>query len=67
MFIIHVCTLNILKTKKYEVSFNSDRDVENKINKFRWICETINRTLKNKVRKDTKLKLYKTMAVPTLL
>ncbi|KAJ4432143.1 hypothetical protein ANN_20759, partial [Periplaneta americana] len=43
-----------------------DRDIDNKISKFRWICGTINRTLKNKTRKETKLKFYKTMAVPVL-
>lgn len=40
---------------------------EEKLNKFTHICRTISRTLKNKTRKDTQIKFYKTIAVPTLL
>ena len=50
-----------------EISLNEDKDIQNKTNKFQYICGTIQRTLKNKARKDTKLKFYKTMAVPVLL
>lgn len=48
------------------ITYDVDRDINNKISKFQWICGTINRTLKNKTRKETKLKFYKTMAVPVL-
>lgn len=48
------------------ISYEVDHDIENKINKFQRICGTINRTLRNKTRKDTKIKFYKTMAVPIL-
>jgi hypothetical protein len=35
--------------------------------KFQFICGTINRTLKDKTRKDTKLQFYILLAIPTLL
>jgi len=50
-----------------DISYELDRDIEEKVNKFQAICGTINRSLKNKTRKDTKIKLYKTMAVPSLM
>ena len=50
-----------------DTSYNYDNDMENKINKFQAICGTINRTLNNKTRKDTRIKFYKTMAVPVLM
>lgn len=39
----------------------------NKLNKVKQICGTIHRTLKNKTRRQTRVKLYKTMSVPVLL
>ena len=48
----------------FEISPAVDCDVENK---FKHICGTIHRTLKYKTRKDTKLKFYKTIAVPVAL
>ena len=50
-----------------DISYDRERDIDEKINRFQMICGTINRSLKDKVRKETKLKLYKTMAVPMLL
>ena len=50
-----------------DISLDIDKDIEKKTNKFQHICGTINKTLKNKVTKSTKLKLYKTMAVPLIL
>lgn len=50
-----------------DISYEPDRDVTDKVHRFQWICGTIHRTLKNKTRKDTKMKLYKTMAVPSLV
>ena len=50
-----------------EISFKYDKDIEQKVNKFQAICGTIQRTFKNKIRKETKMKFYKVMALPTLL
>jgi hypothetical protein len=50
-----------------DISYEHDRDIGEKIQKFQMICGTINRTLKNKARTDTQLKFYKTMAVPTVM
>lgn len=50
----------------YIVSYTSNRDVQNKLNKFQTICGTIKRTFKN-CNRQTLLKLYKIMAIPTLL
>lgn len=45
---------------------NNSADVEKNVQKYQAICGTISRTLKNKTRKDTAIKFYKTMAVPIL-
>lgn len=45
----------------------SEDDVNKKVSKFQMMCGTIHRTLKNKTRKDTRIKFYKTMATPLLL
>ena len=50
------CTLGI---------FEED-DIKMKIEKFNFINGTIRRTLKNKVRKETMLKFYKVMSLPTI-
>ena len=39
-------------------------DIGVKLGKLQAICRTINRIFRNKVRRDTKLKFYKVMAVP---
>lgn len=44
--------------------FYDDTDIHTKLTKFNRINGTIARTLKNKVRKDTLIKFYKTMAIP---
>lgn len=49
------------------VSWDVDRDIEKKVNKFQSICGTINRTLQNKTTKETKMKFYKIMATPVLM
>lgn len=49
-----------------DISFDEERDLKQKVHKFQSICGTIKRTLKNKTRRDTVLKFYKTMAVPVL-
>lgn len=40
---------------------------DSKLYKYLTTCGTINTTLKNEVRRDTKIKMYKTAAVPVLL
>ena len=49
-----------------DVSYKPDNDIIMKLHKFQYICGTIHKTLKNKMRKDTMLKCYKTMATPVL-
>lgn len=49
------------------ISYEQERDIEYKLNQFRHICGTIQRTLRNKTRKDTIIKFYKVLAVPLLL
>ena len=41
-----------------------EADIKHKTETFNRICGTISRTLKNRARKETKLKFYKTMAIP---
>lgn len=41
--------------------------MEEKLHKYQWICGTLRRSLGNKVRKDTHMKLYKSVALPILL
>lgn len=50
-----------------DISYDGDTDWERKLSAFRSICGTIHRNLKNKTRKDTRMKFYKTVAVPTFL
>lgn len=50
-----------------DVSYNYDNDITNKLHKYQYICGTIYRSLRNKVRPETILKFYKTMAAPVLL
>ena len=59
-----VCDFNYLG---YNISYNVDTDWVNKLSKFRSICGTIHRNLRNKTRKETRMKFYKTVAVPTFL
>lgn len=46
--------------------YEYSNDIEEKLNKFSSICGTINRHLKSKTRKETQVKFYKTITVPTL-
>ena len=50
-----------------DISYRKGKDTINKIHRFQNICGTIHRTLKNNASKSTRLKFYKTIAVPTLL
>ena len=49
-----------------DASFEYHRDIKNKWDKFQYICETIRRTLRNS-RENTRKKIFKTLAIPTLL
>ena len=49
-----------------ELSYLSEKDINNKINKYCYITGTLKRTSKNKIQKDSIMKLYKTMAVPII-
>ncbi|KAJ4446719.1 hypothetical protein ANN_13416 [Periplaneta americana] len=49
------------------LSYIHSRDIGNKLAKFQQLLRTIRNTLFKKVRQDTILKFYKTMAIPTLL
>jgi hypothetical protein len=59
--------VNHFKYLGYDATFLEETDIDAKIKKFQNICGTIGRTLKGKTRKDTQIKLYQVMAVPTLL
>lgn len=49
-----------------DVSYEKDHDLEAKLHCSEHIHGTIHRTLHNKTRKETRIKLYKTMATPIL-
>jgi hypothetical protein len=59
--------VNHFKYLGYDVTFLEETDTDAKIKKFQNICGTVRRTLKGKTRKDTQIKFYQVMAVPTLL
>lgn len=44
-----------------------DEDTNKKLSKFQSVCGIIHRTMKNKTRKETRIKFYNTMAIPVLL
>ena len=46
-----------------DIGYDRNCDIDVKLDKFQMICEKINRVFRNKVRRDTKLKFYKIMAV----
>ncbi|KAJ4445570.1 hypothetical protein ANN_12251 [Periplaneta americana] len=48
------------------ISYEQINDVDRKLSKFQELIGTIKKTLKKKLRTDTILKFYKTMAIPTL-
>lgn len=59
--------VNKFKFLGVTLSYKGDYDQKEKIEKFNYINGTIRRTLKSKARKDTLLKFYKVMSVPSLL
>jgi hypothetical protein len=46
-----------------QLSYQGEFDFNHKLEKFRYMCGTIKRTLKNKTRTETKNKFYKVVAV----
>lgn len=50
-----------------QLTYKHDSDCKYKLPIFQQLCGTINRNLKNKARKETQIKFYKVMAVPSLL
>jgi hypothetical protein len=42
-------------------------DIETKLQRYENICGIINKTLANKIRRDTRLKLYEKIAIPILM
>lgn len=50
-----------------EISYEYNRGRESKINKFGYIREVIKCNFKNKIRKDTRIKIYRTIAGPKFL
>lgn len=51
----------------YDITFFTESDIGKKIQKYQYICGTIRRTLKDKTRRDTLMRVYNVMAVPSLL
>jgi hypothetical protein len=51
----------------YNMGLNREIDINVKLQRFQQISGTIKRTLARKVRKETILRFYKIMAIPTLL
>lgn len=49
------------------ILYDYENDIQKIVNTFDTICGTISRHLKNKIRKDTRLKFYKPVAHLTLL
>jgi hypothetical protein len=50
-----------------EISKENNRDIDKKLGRFQMLCGPVHRTLKNKTRKEKRLKFYKTMAIPALM
>lgn len=49
-----------------DISYDYDEDLKNKLARFQYICGTIKRILRN-TRKETRMKFFRTMAIPILL
>lgn len=58
--------VSVFKYLGTQISYEEDSEIEEKLSKFQRICGTIARTLKNRARKETQLKFYKTVAAPAL-
>ena len=49
-----------------DITYDYDQDLQQKVSRFNMICGAINRSLRNRARKNTLLKFYKVMAIPAL-
>lgn len=56
-----------LRFSVVEIIYGFDTHVDYKLNKFQFICGTIKRNLMNETNRETQLKFFKVMAVPTVL
>jgi hypothetical protein len=59
--------VNHFKYLGSDISYENNKDIDEKVAKFTHICGSIHRNLKNKTRKYTRIKFCKTTAVPTLM
>ncbi|KAJ4452195.1 hypothetical protein ANN_03713 [Periplaneta americana] len=50
-----------------DVTYEEEQDINKNTQKFQHICGTIRRSLRNKVRNDTQLRFYTTMALPVVM
>jgi hypothetical protein len=50
-----------------KVSYVENKDIEKKLNKFRYFCGTLKHTLDMKIWKEIMLKFHKIMTIPSLL
>jgi hypothetical protein len=51
----------------YNMGLNREMDINVKLQRFQQICGTIKRTFAGKVRKETLLRFYEIIQIPTLL
>jgi hypothetical protein len=60
--------VNEFKYLGFKISYEGERDVENKISKFLQVTGTINTVLKpNQVQKSSRMTIYNTLAIPALI
>jgi transposase len=60
--------VNIFTYLGYNISYQNETDIHSKITKFLQILGLLNNTMKpNLIQRSTRLKLYKILALPTLL
>jgi hypothetical protein len=60
--------VNEFKYLGCQISYEGERDVKNKISKFLQVTSTINNVLKpNQVQKSSRMKMYNTLAISTLI
>lgn len=50
-----------------DISYQESNDRDDKVTQFRHICDMIHKSLRNKTRKETRLKFYNTTDIPTSL
>ncbi|KAJ4445095.1 hypothetical protein ANN_06894 [Periplaneta americana] len=59
--------INVCSSWGCDITYDYDKDVNIKTQRFQAMCGTIAKNLKKKTRKETQIKFYKTMVIPTLL